>query len=150
MPINEARLIRPMRIRKVPETDVPHRLVLRWRADWSSPSLCGQGADAEGEQRHHGEDDRAVAEAEPEPDAQGTLTLAHELAGGVVDGRDVIGVERVPHAERVCRDAQSDPHELPADGVAVWGNECDEHAPANDMQQEDKAPHSQQAAPFVA
>jgi hypothetical protein len=104
--------------------------------------LGGQGADAECEQRHHDEDDRAVAEAEPEPDAERTSALTHELARHVVDGRDVIGVEGVPHAERVCRDTQPYPHELSPDRVAVWCHEADQHAPTEHVQQQDEPPHS--------
>ena len=112
--------------------------------------LGGQRADAERHQRHHDEDDRAVAEAEPEADAERPLAFAHQLAGRVVDGGDVVGIEGVPHPERVCRDAQPDPHELPADGVAVWRHEADQHAPAEGVQQQDKAPHTQQAALLVS
>ena len=40
-----------------------------------------------------------VAEGEEEPGAQRALAVGHQLAGGVVDGGDVIGVEGVPDAE---------------------------------------------------
>jgi hypothetical protein len=44
-----------------------------------------------------------MAEAEPEPHAERSLVLTHELAGRVVDGCDVVSVESVPYAERVLR-----------------------------------------------
>jgi len=91
-----------------------------------------------------------VAKAEPEPNAERPLVLAHELAGRVVDGRNVIGVEGVPHTEGVCRDAQSHTHELSTDGEAARGHEADQHSPADDVQQQDEASHSPQASSFVA
>ena len=42
-----------------------------------------------------------VAEREEEADAERSLALVDQLAGRVVDGRDVIGVEGVAHAQGV-------------------------------------------------
>ena len=42
----------------------------------------------------------------------GRLPVGHQLAGGVVDGGDVVGVEGVPHAERVRRHAEPDAEDL--------------------------------------
>ena len=53
-----------------------------------------------------------VAQGEPEADRQRALPLGHQLAGGVVDGGDVVGVEGVPHAERVGGHAQPDAEDL--------------------------------------
>ena len=83
------------------------------------------------------------------PTLSGRLPAPHELAGRVVDGCDVIGVECVPHAERVCRYAQSDPQELTADRVAVRCHDADQHAPADEVQQQDEAAHAPQAASFI-
>ena len=57
--------------------------------------------------RHEPEHDAGVPEGEPEADRQRPLALGHQLAGGVVDGGDVVGVEGVPHAERVRGDARA-------------------------------------------
>ncbi len=48
--------------------------------------------------QHH---DRRVAERKEEADADRTLALLHELAGDVVDRRDMVGVDRVAQAERI-------------------------------------------------
>ncbi len=90
-----------IRYRKLPETPVPIQLVDLVQA--GVPLL-----------------DRTVQRATPteirnasantivewpsenqKPDAQRPLALAHQLAGRVVDRRDVVGVERVAQAERV-------------------------------------------------
>ena len=42
------------------------------------------------------------------PTETGPLAVGHQLAGGVVDRGDVVGVERVPHAQGVGGDAQPD------------------------------------------
>ena len=58
-------------------------------------------------ERGGGDDDRAddddggVAEREHEADSDGALALLHELAGDVVDGGDVVRVDRVAEAEAV-------------------------------------------------
>src|SRR5204863_7891983 len=80
------------------------------------------------EQRRHGEDDHGVAEREEEADAERPLALAHQLAGGVVDRADVVGVERVTEPERVGRDADAE-SEDPAQG--------EERGEADHVQQQD-------------
>ena len=47
------------------------------------------------------DDDGGVAEREHEADGDGALALLHELAGDVVDGGDVVGVDGVAQAEAV-------------------------------------------------
>ena len=44
-----------------------------------------------------------MAQREEESDGEGALPVAHQLAGGVVDGGDVVGVEGVPQAQGVGR-----------------------------------------------
>ena len=62
-----------------------------------------------GHQQQAGEeDDRGVPEGEPEAGAHRRLALADELAGRVVDRGDVVGVEGVPDAEHVGRQADAD------------------------------------------
>ncbi len=43
------------------------------------------------------DDDGRMANGEKEPGSQRTLAISHQLAGHVVDGGDVVGVERVAH-----------------------------------------------------
>ena len=93
----------------------------------------------------HHEDDRGVPEAEPEADAHRALALGHQLAGGVVDGGDVVGVEGVPHAEGVRREAEADAEHLAADVVAVRGDDAHEQAPPEQVQEEHEAQRPDQA-----
>jgi len=50
------------------------------------------------------------------PGLVGALAVVDRLAGGVVDGRDVVGVERVPAAQGVGGDAQPNAEELVVGG----------------------------------
>src|SRR5438876_666473 len=59
------------------------------------------------ETRREGEDDARVTEGEEEAGAERPLAALEERARRVVDGRDVIGVERMPEAERVRKHAQA-------------------------------------------
>ena len=56
--------------------------------------------DDQGQREHHG----GVAEGEGETDTQRVPALLHEVAGRVVDRRDVVRVERVPHPEQIGRE----------------------------------------------
>jgi hypothetical protein len=42
-----------------------------------------------------------VPKREEESDGDGALTLVHELSGRIVDGGDVVGIDRVSQAEAV-------------------------------------------------
>ena len=64
-------------------------------------------------------DDRRVAEGEEEPGGERPLAVGHQLAGGVVDGRDVVGVEGVPEAQVHAVTATPSPTPRPPwDGAA--------------------------------
>ena len=65
--------------------------------------LAGQRADPDGEEQREREDHGRVPEGEEEPDAERPLAVVHELARRVVDGRDVVCVERVAQPEGVGR-----------------------------------------------
>ena len=45
----------------------------------------------------------------------------------------MISVEGVPHAEGVCRDAESDSHELTADREVLWCHQGNQYTPADDV-----------------
>ena len=57
---------------------------------------CRRG-NAGGGQDHHG----GMADGEEEADTDRALALLHQLAGDVVDGRDVVGVDGVAQAEAI-------------------------------------------------
>jgi hypothetical protein len=54
------------------------------------------------------DDEGGVTEGEEEPGGQGPLAVGHQLAGGVVDARDVVGVEGVPEPQQPGRDRHPD------------------------------------------
>ena len=75
----------------------------------------GQGTHPEGQQQRQPEDHARVTEREPEAGAERAGALTDQLARGVVDDRDVVGVERVPRAEEECGQTDPDPEDA---GVA--------------------------------
>ena len=100
---------------------------------------------SDGEDEHH----RRVAEREEEPDRQRPLALADQLAGGVVDGGDVVGVERVPHAEGVGQHARAHAEGLaPADVVMPARDGGGEQAPSDHVQADDDAGHRADPVPL--
>jgi hypothetical protein len=54
-----------------------------------------------------------MAEGEEQADRHPPLPVGDQLSRGVVDGRDVVGVERVPHPEQVGGQDQADPKMSP-------------------------------------
>src|SRR5439155_16750947 len=91
---------------QVQDPDEPEERPRHRRPDHAADRLEGlevalDGLGREGDREREAEDDRRVAEREEEPDPQRALALLHEEPGGVVDGRDVVGVEGVPKPEAV-------------------------------------------------
>ena len=113
--------------------------------------LTGASRRADAEVEQHGEDEhhRRVPKREEEPDAQRPLALVDELAGRVVDGRDVIGVEGVAHPERVGEDPRADAEELGLGDVVVVPEGEGEHAPAEHVQADDGRGHAAHPHPLA-
>ena len=122
--------------------------------------LTGEGLDADREQEGQAEDDRGMAEGEPEPDRE-RLRLARpasvdvvgeQLAGGVVDRGDVVGVEGVPQAEGVGQHADPDAVDAggPPELVALGHDQEEQDAEPDDVQDQDEPEHAAQHAPVVA
>ena len=57
-------------------------------------------------------DDRRMAEREEEADRDRPLAVLHQLAGDVVDRRDVVGVDRMPQPERVGEKRRAEQHRV--------------------------------------
>src|ERR1700709_2751499 len=96
----------PMRNRNVPDTVGPIRPVT-----WCSvePSLDTSPLRPRPPIANSAARAKTIVEwREEEADAERALAVGHELAGGVVDGGDVVDVERVAHAEHVRGDADAD------------------------------------------
>ena len=70
---------------------------------------CRRQCDRDRSDQHH----RRMAEREEQADCHRSLSLLHQLACDVVDGGDVIGIERVPQPERIGEHGCSDQHRLP-------------------------------------
>ena len=62
------------------------------------------------------DDDGRMAEREKEADADRPLALLHQLAGDVVDGGDVVGVDRVAQAEAVGQERRAEQHRIGVEG----------------------------------
>ena len=105
--------------------------------------LRADGPRRDGEPDREREHDRRVAEREEEADAERALALLEQLAGGVVDRRDVVGVERVPQPERVGERAEARERRVAARVV-------EEEAPAGEVQQRDRAGEAAEAQPLRA
>ena len=95
---------------------------------------------AEGQKQGRAEDDGRVAQREPEPHPQCGLSLADQLAGGVVDDGDVVGVERVPDTQQKGCNAQPHPVDAgAAQGEVLWSHGQNQHTPADHIEQDDDA-----------
>ncbi|HUA95839.1 MAG TPA: hypothetical protein VMB82_09960 [Acidimicrobiales bacterium] len=110
--------------------------------------LLAQRPDAEVEQHCQDEDDAGVAEREEEPDAHRSLPLGHELPGRVVDGRDVVGVKGVAHAEGERQDAGADPEHLGSRQLVVVGRGGKQQGQAHDEQGNDGDRHPANPGPL--
>ena len=138
-----------MSIRKVPETA---------RADQSCHLMQGRAAvvdraaqppDPDREQAVEREDDRGVPEREEEADRERALAVGHQLARGVVDRADVIGVEGVAQPERVGGDPHSEPEDRAAAQPRSSGDDDREQDPeADHVQPEDHGGHPAGPAPL--
>ena len=123
-----------------------HRVVVAHGTD--------EGPDAHRQQHRQGEHDRRVPEAEPEPDRERPRhrvvlrPVAQQLASRVVDRRDVVGVERVPHAEGVGQqaDAHREDGVVAAERESLRDDEPEQDAEAHDVQDHDDGGHAGEAA----
>jgi hypothetical protein len=111
--------------------------------------LADDRAHAQAQQHTHRENDRRVPEAEPEPDGQRPPALLHQLAGGVVDRRDVVDVERVPHTQRVGGNTEADAEGLASDLEVLRGNDHEQQAEADRVERDDQGSHPAEAAPLL-
>ncbi len=128
IPTSTTRLSSPMIHRNTPDTDRPDDPGDGVQGGVVVADLPGECPDPEPEQEGQGEHHRRVAEGEPEPDRQrSAAAVGEQLAGGVVDRGDVVGVEGVPQAE----------------GVG-------EHAEPQDVQQRDEPEHAGERPAVVA
>jgi hypothetical protein len=82
-----------------------------------------------------------VPEREEEADTHRALPVLQQLAGGVVDRGDVIGVERVPEAEGVGERSETRESRV---GARV----IEEQPPAEEVEEQDGAGEAAEPGPF--
>ena len=110
--------------------------------------LLAQAADAEVQQDGQHEHHAGVPEREEEPGRQRSLALTDQLAGGVVDGGDVVGVEGVPHAERVGQRAGADAEDRRLADLVVAAQRRGQHGPAHEVQANHGGGHAADPRPL--
>ena len=94
------------------------------------------------QQERQAEHDAGVAQGKPETCGQRPRALADQLAGGVVDYGDVVGVERMPHPEQVGRHPESDAEDARRSQRDVLRRHPeDQHAPAKYVERQDNTAH---------
>jgi hypothetical protein len=91
-----------------------------------------------------------MAEGEPEPHRDRAFAVGHQLAGGVVDGRDMVGVEGVSQAQGVGGDAEPDAEHLRAHRVVPGNHDQQQRSPCDDVQQCDHAEDSGDPPPVTS
>ena len=110
------------------------------------------GPGGEGDADADRDDDRGVAEGEEEAAAQRAFAVRHQLAGGVVDAGDVVGVEGMPEPQEPGGDGHAEPHaESPAAADTLVVEVVRHHAqhvdaPARRVDRQDEQEHRREPA----
>ena len=81
-------------------------------------------------------------------DAERPLPVLDQLASGVVDGGDVVGIEGVPHAEGVSQDTGTESEELGLVDVEMAPERKDQHGPTEHVEADDGRRHPPHLGPF--
>jgi len=89
-----------------------------------------------------------VAQGEEEADAQRPAAFVHQLAGGVVDRRDVVGIEGVPQPEGVGQHAGAHPERRPRVDPVVPPGSQGQQRETEQMHPEDRTVNPGEAAPL--
>jgi hypothetical protein len=90
---------------------------------------------------------RAKRKARAKTMVERALAFAHQLAGAVVDRGDVVGVDGVPHAQRVGGDADADGERSGGpEAVAAGSDDHQQQEEAGDVEADDHRRHPGEAA----
>jgi hypothetical protein len=111
--------------------------------------LLVESTDAEVQEDGEDKDHARVAEREEVAHAQRALTVVDQFARRVVDGGDVVGVERMAHTECVGQHSRAHAERLGAVDVEVTTQGCAQHAPAEDIEPDDGERHPPEARPLL-
>ena len=151
MPTRTTRLSRPMTHRNTPETDAPITPVAAWSVD---PSWVTGPASALTPSESSRARAKTIVECPREnqkPTESGLrpVLVGEQLARGVVDRRDVVGVEGVAQPERVGQDPDADGEHrvVAAEPEVLRRHQTEEDAEPDHVQQHDEPAHGPQGAP---
>ncbi len=89
-----------------------------------------------------------MSEGEEVAHAQRTLAVVDQLPGGVVDGRDVVGVEGVAHAEGVGQNAGTQAQQPGLGDAVMVGGRRRNQTPADDVEGNDGEGHPPDGQPL--
>ena len=104
--------------------------------------------DADRKHQRECEYHRRMAQGEEEPDRKRSLPVAHQLAGGVVDRRDMVGVKCVPQPQGVGGQPDAQTEGFAAHAEMVRGDERGQGDPADQVQGHDHPHHGGDASPL--
>ena len=87
------------------------------------------------------DDDGGVTEREPETDGDRSLALLHQLARDVVDRRDVIRIDAVPHPEDIGQERRREQGRVAGEEIVRPGPDRDVRGNQEQVQHADLPPH---------
>ena len=149
MPTAANRFESPIRMRKVPATREP-----------TKPRVCNSGEPSSCTGPTMARTPIASRNASPnttlewpsenqKPADSDRVPCPDQLAGGVVDHGDVVGVERVPDSEQVGRHTQSDAEDTRRSQRDVLRRHPEhQHAPPEDVERQNDAAHRRDRRPI--
>jgi len=88
-----------------------------------------------------------MTERKPKPDRHRPTSGTNQRPGGVVDGRNVVGVEGVSHAQSEHRPAKTEP-EAGAGSDGTRRDDESESTPTKHQERHDRRTHADDAAPL--
>src|SRR3954454_20065448 len=164
IPTRTARLRMPRIQRNTPETEAPTTPVAESSVEsssWTCPASAFTPSDSRSastntivewprENQKPTESGRRGAHRERPAGRRRADPVGEQLAGRVVDGGDVVGVEGVPQAEGVGEHPHADVEDAAGTQAEVPGDdEAEQHPEADDVQQHDDPEHPGQRRPVA-
>src|SRR4051795_4461710 len=172
MPIKTIRLSRPSTHKNTPETPAPMTPVAEWSVEESSVTGPARALTPSESSRARAKTMVEWPRENQKPTDSGLRSVSsarslrvglaaaamwaaawacvrgEKLAGGVVDRRDVVGVEGVSKAEGVGQDADPDGEDrlVAAEREVLRGDEAEQDPEADDVEQHDEPGHAPQRA----
>jgi hypothetical protein len=104
-------------------------------------------ANSKRQQQCQGKHHARMPQREPKSDRQGAVAAPHQPPRGVVDRRDVIGVEGMPHAQHISGKPDADAEHLRAVTQMLRDDDGKQDGPADNVQGRDASHHAEQRSP---